>query len=81
MEYEQGQLCEADESERIIIKAADKLCALIKCVDEISNGNREFIKAEKTTRESVARRAAKCPELEYFAEHFLPEFEKSLDEL
>ena len=80
-EYTSSLDHEADESERIIIKAADKLCALIKCVDEISNGNREFIKAEKTTRESVARMAAKCPELEYFAEHFLPEFEKSLDEL
>ena len=80
-EYESALDHESEESEKIIIKAADKLCALIKCVDEISNGNREFLQAEKSTRDSVNKMALSCPELAYFAEHFLPEFEKSLDEL
>lgn len=80
-EYESALDHESDEEEKILIKSADKLCALIKCVDEIYNGNREFLQAEKSTRESVNRMAVNCPELDYFVKHFLPEFEKSLDEL
>ena len=72
---------ESEEDTRIIIKSADKLCALIKCIEEISNGNREFLQAEKATRESLNRMTGSCPELGYFMEHFLTEFEKSLDEL
>lgn len=66
---------------KLIVKAADKLCALIKCIEEISNGNREFLQAEKATRDSLNKMTGICPELGYFMEHFLPEFEKSLDEL
>ena len=80
-EYESALDHESGEAERILIKAADKLCALIKCVNEIANGNREFLQAEKATRTSVNNMAANCPELKYFTEHFLSEFEKSLDEL
>ncbi len=72
---------ESDEESRIIIKAADKLCALIKCIQEIGNGNREFVAAEKASREALNKLAVSCPELLYFMENFLPEFEKSLDEL
>lgn len=81
----QGKYSEAldheSEDARVIVKASDKLCALIKCIEEISNGNREFLQAEKATRESLNKMTGICPELGYFMEHFLPEFEKSLDEL
>jgi len=80
-EYEKALDHEENECEKVIIKAADKLCALIKCIEELANGNREFLKAEKATRESLNNMTAKCPELAYFMEHFLPEFEKSLDDL
>lgn len=72
---------ESDSGERIIIKAADKLCALIKCILELGNGNREFNAAEKSTRKSLEAMAQTCPELSIFMKEFLPEFEKPLDEL
>lgn len=72
---------ESDEDVRKLVKAADKLCALIKCIRETENGNREFAAALASTRASVEKSAADCPELRYFTENILPEFEKSLDEL
>ncbi len=72
---------EADEDTKLIVKAADKLCALIKCMHEISNGNKEFSAALVSTKSSLEKMSKNLPELEYFMENFLPEFEKSLDEL
>ena len=72
---------ESDDGERVLIKAADKLCALIKCMNECRNGNREFSEAQALTRASLEKRAESCPELRWFMEHLLDEFEKSLDEL
>ena len=62
-----------------LVKAADKLSALIKCVEERKAGNTEFISAERSTRESVLKMG--LPEAEYFMEHFMPAFELDLDEL
>lgn len=73
--------CDSSHEEKIIVKAADKLCALIKCITEIGNGNREFTEAERSTRASIEEMFSVCPELEIFTREFLPEFEKSLDEL
>lgn len=67
-----------DESYRLV-KAADKLSALIKCVEERKAGNTEFISAERSTREAVL--AMGLPEATYFLEHFMPTFELDLDEL
>jgi 5'-deoxynucleotidase len=67
----------AAESE--IVRAADKLCAWIKCLEEVSAGNREFTRAEATLRESVERLA--LPEVEYFVRTFGPSFRLTLDEL
>lgn len=72
---------ESDEDTRFIVKAADKLCALIKCMHEISNGNKEFSAALVSTKEKLFEMAKGFPELAYFMENMLPEFEKSLDEL
>lgn len=62
-----------------LVKAADKLSALIKCMEERKAGNREFTSAEKAT--IAALHAMELPEAEYFMEHFLPAFELDLDEL
>lgn len=61
------------------VKAADKICALTKCVAERQAGNLEFEKAAESTRASI--RAMHCPEADAFLEQFLPGFEKTLDEL
>jgi 5'-deoxynucleotidase len=60
------------------VKAADKLSALIKCIEEKRTGNADFIEAEKSTRQAVE--ALHLPEADYFMEHFLPAYELTLDE-
>ena len=62
-----------------IIKAADKLSAYIKCIEERKAGNNEFLSAEKSTRAILD--ANPMPEVRYFLEHFIPAFELNLDEL
>ena len=70
---------EADEEVRLLVKAADRLSAYIKCMEELRTGNREFEKACARTREAVE--GMKLPEVEYFMEHFLPGYSLTLDEL
>lgn len=65
--------------ERLLVKAADKLSALIKCIEEEKAGNREFANAYKSTINSI--HALHCPEAEIFCDEFLEAFEKTLDEL
>ncbi len=72
---------EENDEARIVVKAADKLCAYIKCLDEYKNGNLEFKEALNTTQKSLENMCKECRELCYFMEHFIPAFEKSLDEL
>ena len=74
----------ADEDElylRRLVKAADKLSALIKCVDEARSGNAEFKSAEVTCRASVDALAAELPEVADFVREFLPSYGATLDEL
>lgn len=61
-----------------LIKAADKLSALIKCIEEINMGNREF----KTAKDSILKAIENmsCPEAEVFLCEFIPSFTLSLDE-
>ena len=61
-----------------IIKAADKLSALIKCQEEKNSGNREFDRAWETTMASL--RAMGLPESEAFLEEFFPAYGQTLDE-
>ncbi|MCI0545922.1 MAG: 5'-deoxynucleotidase [Candidatus Rokubacteria bacterium] len=70
---------ERDRPHHELIKAADKLCAYIKCLEEIAAGNHEFSKAEKALRASVE--AIDLPEVRYFLETFVPSFRLTLDEL
>ncbi len=61
-----------------LVKAADKLSALIKCVEELKQGNREFQQARRATEESI--RQMHIPAADCFLEEFLPAFELTLDE-
>ncbi|WP_281885785.1 5'-deoxynucleotidase [Paenibacillus sp. YYML68] len=61
------------------VKAADLLDAYLKCVTELSAGNREFATAKKQIEQSMTQLS--MPELEYFLEHMAPSFEKTIDEL
>ena len=62
-----------------LVKAADKLAAYIKCIEELRAGNEEFRSAEGQIR--AALEASELPEIAYFMEHFLPAFGMTLDEL
>lgn len=62
-----------------LVKAADKLSALIKCIEERKAGNTEFYSAEKSIYEILINMMLK--ELDIFMEEFLPSYEKNLDEL
>ena len=70
---------EADRLHWTLVKAADKLCAYVKCLEEIAAGNHEFARAEKALRESVE--ALDLPEVRYFLQTFAPSFRLTLDEL
>lgn len=67
-----------DEHLSKIVKAADKLSALIKCRDEISFGNRDFKSAEESTVKAVEE--IDLPSAKVFLEEFLPSFSLPLDE-
>ena len=68
-----------DETVHRIVKAADKLSAYIKCVEELKAGNLEFKKAAEQTRRALDE--MKMPELDYFMEHCMESFSMTLDEL
>ena len=63
------------------VKAADKLCAYLKCVQEIAAGNAEFSKAIKSIKADIDERAQQLPEVGAFLEEFCPSFSLTLDEL
>ena len=77
--FEPIMIGEAARELHPIVKAADKLSAYIKCIEERKAGNNEFLSAEKQTRESLLQ--SDLPEVKYFMENFIPAFEKTLDEL
>ena len=62
-----------------LVKAADKLSAYIKCVEELKAGNNEFREAAAQTRKSLE--AYELPEVVYFLETFMDSFALTLDEL
>ena len=72
-------LLESDEQVARIVKAADKLSAHIKCLEEQKAGNAEFDSAARQTREALEQ--MKLPCLDYFMEHCLDSFRLTLDEL
>jgi 5'-deoxynucleotidase len=68
-----------DETHRRLVRAADKLCAYLKCLEETGAGNPEFAQAEKSLRAGVEE--LDLPEVRYFLETFVPSFRLTLDEL
>lgn len=62
-----------------LVKAADKLSAYIKCIEERKAGNTEFREAEKSTKKLLEK--LECPEAAAFLSEFLPAYELPLDKL
>jgi len=64
-----------------LVKAADKLSAMIKCMEEEKTGNREFVKAKEATENTLRDLSKELPEVFDFVKDFLPAYSKTLDEL
>ena len=78
--YYETAFFKAEDDEYLwkIVKAADKISALIKCIEEKNAGNNEFGKALESTR--AATEKMDMPEVQVFLDEFLPSFYLSLDE-
>lgn len=61
-----------------LVKAADKISALIKCVEEMRMGNKEFEKALEAQQNIIDN--IELDEVKYFKENFLPSYYLTLDE-
>jgi len=72
-------LADEDSEEYKVVKAADRLSAYIKCLEELRAGNGEFEKAKKSIEDDLHSR--NLPEVEYFFTHFIESFSLTLDEL
>lgn len=72
-------LRESDPEIHAYVKAADKLSAYLKCVEEVKAGNSEFHLAKEQTWAALMDKP--LPALQYFIDQFLPSFELTLDEL
>lgn len=68
-----------DEENWIVVKAADKICAYIKCLEELKAGNQEFSKAKKAIEKEIKQ--FKLLEVDYFMDNFINSFSLTLDEL
>ncbi len=67
-----------DSEEMKLVKAADKLSALIKCIEETSQGNREFASARRATEEAI--RGMNIPAANEFLTNYIPAYELTLDD-
>lgn len=80
LDYESILFAQDDDGEHWrLVKAADKICAYLKCIEEMKAGNQEFAKAEKTIKTDLNK--LDLPEVAYFIEKFVPSFSLTLDEL
>ncbi len=70
-----------DKYMRRLVKAADKLSAYIKCIEEENSGNKEFSTAKKSIEETLNKLKEELPEVKDFIDEFLPAYGKTLDEL
>ena len=70
---------EQDSLEWRIVKAADKISAYLKCLEELGYGNDEFVKAEKAILSEI--QANPLPEVQDFMGEFAPSFALTLDAL
>lgn len=70
---------ETDEKTAKIVKAADKLSALMKCTEELRMGNRDFERAAQAQLDALHK--MEMPAVERFLEEFMPAFSMTLDEM
>ena len=77
--YREVEDVQEEDGYHALVKAADKLSAHIKCLEELKAGNLEFRQAAQQTRQALEE--SPLPEVAYFLEHFLPGFHLTLDEL
>ncbi|MEX2501535.1 MAG: 5'-deoxynucleotidase [Trueperaceae bacterium] len=68
-----------DDDAWACVKAADRICAYLKCVEEREAGNGEFAKAEQAIRRRLAE--DDDPAVQAFLSEFAPSFGLTLDEL
>ncbi len=66
-------------AEHVLLKAADRLSALVKCLEEEAGGNTEFKSAK--AQQLALLKGMHCPEADYFMRYLLPCYEKNLDDL
>ncbi|MBE5843664.1 MAG: 5'-deoxynucleotidase [Butyrivibrio sp.] len=76
-----GSETEDEKYMRRLVKAADKLSALIKCIEEKNAGNSEFRTAKESTMKSIKQMKKELPEITDFMDDFLEPYGKTLDEL
>lgn len=69
---------ESDKENHFFVKAADKLSALIKCIEERRMGNNEFIRAEESTKQTLENMNSQAVNI--FMEEMLPAYSLTLDE-
>ncbi len=70
----------ADEEAHVkLVKAADKICAYLKCLEETAAGNKEFAQAEQSLHDGST--GIDLPEVNFFLDTFVPSFRLTLDEL
>ena len=79
--YDRVFASDGDSYERRLVKAADKISALIKCIDEEHAGNEEYVSAAATTRSAIEGMAQELPEVRDFMDEFVPSYGRTLDEL
>ncbi len=75
----EGILRPKDPEVEQLVKAADKLSAWIKCIEELKAGNREFRSAAKETEKALDH--YRLPEVTFFKEQFMESFRLTLDEM
>ena len=67
-----------DQDLKPLLKAADRISAVIKCVEERQSGNLDFSKAEGTIIQNI--RDMNLPEADHFLEEFLPSYGLTIEE-
>lgn len=78
-EYQTILFYDEQSEEGKLVKAADRISAYIKCLEEVKAGNGEFKKAQVATMKKIQE--VDCPEVRYFMDHFIEPFSLTLDEI
>lgn len=78
-DYRKVLFFDENSPEGRLVKAADRICAYIKCVEELKAGNGEFQKAQQAIMKKIED--IDLPEVSYFMQHFVHNFSLTLDEL